>query len=93
MLLLPTIGFLIRDAVKRNSTETEVKQLAKDIRELVESKNKDHKEIVETIKEIRQRDEDVHQEITATMRLDREATDKRLRFIEEYWMKRGQQNN
>lgn len=31
----------------------------------------------------------VHTEILEQMRVDRESTDKRLRFIEEFWMRRG----
>lgn len=34
----------------------------------------------------------VHAEILEQMRVDRETTDRRLRFIEEFWMKQGRDN-
>lgn len=32
----------------------------------------------------------VHAEILEQMRVDRDATDRRLRFMEEFWMRKGQ---
>jgi hypothetical protein len=90
VMLIPGIVLLIRGAMKWNSTESQIKILVDDTRKLVESKEKDHAEIAQTMQNMAREEREVHNEIIAQLRNDRDATDKRLRFIEEYWMKRGQ---
>ena len=45
--------------------------------------------LVGDVRELVNSEEKVHAEILAQMRSDRDVTDKRLRFIEEFFMKRG----
>ena len=45
--------------------------------------------LIDTMKELIIDKDKVHSEMLAQMRIDREATDKRLRFIEEFWMRKG----
>lgn len=47
--------------------------------------------LCEDIKELVESKDRVHAEMLAQMRYDREATDRRLRFIEEYFMRAGRQ--
>lgn len=46
-------------------------------------------ELVKDVRELVGNEEKVHAEMLAQMRSDRDVTDKRLRFIEEFFMKRG----
>ena len=68
-LVIPAVVILIRGAIKWTRTEDRLCELVKDVRELVDSKER------------------VHSEMYAQMREDRAATDRRLRFLEERFMK------
>lgn len=46
-------------------------------------------ELVGDVRELVGNEEKVHAEMLAQMRSDRDVTDKRLRFIEEFFMRRG----
>lgn len=46
-------------------------------------------ELVADVRRLMQDKDKVHAEMLTQMRLDREATDKRLRFIEEFFMRKG----
>lgn len=45
--------------------------------------------LIEGVRKLVEDKDKIHHEILETMRNDREATDRRLRFMEEYWMKKG----
>jgi hypothetical protein len=75
IICLPTLAFVIRATIKWTRVEAKLEELTKDMRDLVEAKDK------------------VHTEIVAQMNRDREATDKRLRWLEEYLWKRGSRPN
>lgn len=47
--------------------------------------------LIEDVKELVQDKGKVHAELLEQMRVDREATDRRLRYIEEFWMAQGRQ--
>ncbi len=46
-------------------------------------------QLVDDVRQLMQDKDRVHAEMLAQMRLDRDATDKRLRFIEEFFMRKG----
>lgn len=46
-------------------------------------------ELVDDVRLLMQGEDRVHSEMLAQMRIDRDATDKRLRFIEEFFMRKG----
>ena len=71
VLLIPTLAFMIRGAVRWTHVEDKLSTLVEDIHQLVADKDKTHAEML------------------SQMRLDREVTDKRLRYIEEYFMEQG----
>lgn len=48
------------------------------------------KTLVDRVGELMTDKDRVHAEMLEQMRVDRDATDRRLRFIEEFWMKKGQ---
>lgn len=45
--------------------------------------------LVDDVRELISDKDRTHQEILEQMRVDRDATDRRLRYIEEWWMDRG----
>jgi len=45
--------------------------------------------LVDDVRQLVADKDKVHAEILEQMRLDRDNTDRRLRFIEEFWMQRG----
>ena len=45
--------------------------------------------LVDDVRQLVADKDKVHSEILEQMRVDRENTDRRLRFIEEFWMKMG----
>jgi hypothetical protein len=45
--------------------------------------------LVEDVRELIADKDKVHAEILEQMRVDRDATDRRLRYIEEFWMDNG----
>lgn len=90
VIAIPLLVFAIRGAVKWTRTEGQVMQLIATVRELVQSKEGTDKKLTDGIKEVVSEQTSVHREMYEQMRVDREATDKRLRFIEEYWMQSGQ---
>lgn len=45
--------------------------------------------LIEDFREMMTDKDKMHGEILEQMRVDREATDRRLRFIEEFWMQKG----
>lgn len=49
-------------------------------------------ELVDDVRQLVADKDKVHAEILEQMRLDRDNTDRRLRFIEEFWMQRGRDN-
>lgn len=92
VLLIPAIVLLVRIAIAWSRTDTAFKQSAKSIEKLVADNKEEHSKLSGAMNEIVQQQGDIHREIYEQMRHDRDATDRRLRFIEEYWMKRGQGN-
>lgn len=70
-LLVPTLWFMVRGAIKWTKVEDKLGTLIDQMKIMVMDKEKTHREMLET------------------MRLDREATDRRLRYIEEFWMSQG----
>jgi len=70
ILLLPTLGLVLRITIRWTRTEDRLSTVIDDVKELISSQDK------------------VHAEMLAQMRLDRDATDRRLRFLEE-WIMRG----
>lgn len=82
MLLIPALVILIRGAIKWTHAEDKLGQLVEDVRKLVEDKEKAHSELAMSMNK-------VHAELLEQMREDRRATDARLRFIEEAWMRNG----
>ncbi len=89
-LAVPAIVLMIRGAVKWTNTENEVKQLVDQVRELVADKKETEQNMAQQVNRIVGDQGKIHSEIYEQMRIDRDATDRRLRFIEEYWMKKGQ---
>lgn len=71
IILIPAVVIMIRGAIKWTRTEDRLGELVRDVRELVESKDR------------------VHTEMYAQMREDRAATDRRLRYLEEWFMGKG----
>lgn len=71
-----------RGSIKRNRTEAErwqktedaLSELTKDMKELVESKDK------------------VHVAMYDQMKIDRDATNQRLRYLEEFWITLGRKS-
>jgi hypothetical protein len=71
ILLIPLIRMAWLAMVRWISTETQLKQLVKDVGTLVENQDT------------------VHSAIYKQMQIDREATNTRLRYLEEYFMNHG----
>lgn len=74
LILLPTLGFALRGAIKWAKIESKVDRLIVDLRELVIDKDKVHMHMVEQ------------------MKADRDATNQRLRWLEEHLWKRRNDN-
>jgi hypothetical protein len=70
-LLIPTVVFLVRGAIKWTRVESKLDHAISELSEIAADKDR------------------VHHEIYVQMREDRTATDKRLRWLEEYLWKRG----
>lgn len=68
-VLSTLLAVLIRSVQKQTRTEDRVGELASDVKELVEQKDRTHEAMLNQ------------------MRSDRDATDRRLRFMEEYFMR------
>lgn len=83
VLIIPLLVIAFRGAIKWTKVEDKLDTLVTQITKLVEDKEKTHAEI--RSEELR-----MHAEILEQMRADRDATDRRLRFIEEWFMKQGQ---
>ena len=62
--------------------------LAKLIRRVTQAEDKVNNIAVDVLDVIKNED-NVHAAILEQMKFDRDATDKRLRFMEEYWMNSG----
>lgn len=90
VLLIPAIRIMLRGAAKWTKTEGQVSALVDKMDEIVEGKQRDHEELAGHMREMANNETNVHREILEQMRVDRDATDRRLRFIEEFWMRRGQ---
>lgn len=90
VLCIPLIVIALRGMRKWTQTEEKLKELVDDVRELVASKKADHEALAMQMHRNSEAEKVVHGEILAQMRTDREATDRRLRFVEEYWMRKGQ---
>jgi len=90
VLAIPALVLLVRAAIKWTKTDDRLEKLVEDVSELVRDKEKAHKELADAMQNVVTEQNEVHKEMYAQMRTDRSATDTRLRFIEEYWMKRGQ---
>jgi hypothetical protein len=86
ILLIPTIGLMIRLVVKWTKAEGKLEELARDMSELVKDKDQTHKEMLSQMRTDRQ-------EMLAQLREDRTATNKRLRWLEEnVWSRKGGNN-
>jgi Fic family protein len=92
VLLIPALAMIIREAVRRARTESKIENLVTAVENIVKLKETEHEAIVGEIKSVVTNEKNIHKEIVDQMRMDREATDKRLRFIEEYWMREGRGN-
>lgn len=82
VLLIPTLIFIVKGAMKWTRVEDRLGSLVDAVQHLVADKDRVHNEIVA-------REDKIHAEILETIRLDRDATDRRLRFIEEAWMRQS----
>lgn len=89
-LVIPSLAIMIRGAIKWTKTEEQVKQLVSSIAELVIDRKEADQKMADQIQRVVEDQGKIHNEMYEQMRLDRDATDRRLRFIEEYWMRRGQ---
>lgn len=49
-------------------------------------------ELVDDVRALVEDQDKTHAELLALMRSDREGFDRRLRFVEEFWMSRGREN-
>lgn len=82
VLIIPALALMVRAAVKWTRTESELGNLVDDFKTLVVNESKVHGEILETVRQNREASDN-----------QMDSLDKRLRFMEEYWMKRGISNN
>lgn len=80
VLLIPILVFIVRGAIRWTHVEDKLTTLIGSVEKLVSDKDRAHAEL-------RADENRMHAEILEQMRLDREATDRRLRFIEEAWMR------
>lgn len=80
-IIVPAMILAIRSAIKWARLESKVEEVIKDVRELVDNKDKTHKEIIESM-------ERSYSSLINQISFDRDATNKRLRYLEEnYWGK------
>jgi hypothetical protein len=89
VLLLPALAIMVRGAVKWTRTEDKLSVLVEKVTELTTDKDRVHTELLAHIQAGQRSDAEAHRELLEQMRTDRDATDRRLRFIEEFWMVRG----
>lgn len=89
-LFIPVIALLIRGAVKWTQTEGQVAELVTGVKQLVDKKEEDHKEITAMIHDVVVEQTSVHKEMSDSWRRAQDNLDERLRFLERYWMQRGQ---
>lgn len=71
VIVIPLLVFAFRAAIRWKGIEDDLKDIAKDLKEIVDDKNR------------------VHAELSAQMRDDRNATNQRLRWLEENLWKHG----
>lgn len=71
VLLIPTLIFIVRGAIKWTRVEDRLGTLVEQVQHLISDQDQ------------------VHAQLLEQMRVDRENADRRLRFVEEYWMLRG----
>jgi biopolymer transport protein ExbB/TolQ len=89
-ILVPMAALVLRVVIKATKRDDQIEQLVADVKELVSTSQDAEKENADAMKTVVKEQGRIHSEIYEQMRVDRDATDKRLRFLEEYWMKRGQ---
>lgn len=77
VILVPSVGFMIRGAIKWTRVEDKLEQLIARVDTIVADKDKIHSELVATMRDDRRM-------VADQMRMDRDATDKRLRWLEEH---------
>lgn len=82
VLIIPALVLMVRAAIKWTKTESALENVVEDFKELVKNESKVHGEILETVRQNREASDN-----------QMDSLDKRLRFMEEYWMKRGIGNN
>jgi len=92
VLVVPAIAILIRGAIKWNGVEQQLEHLVSRVSELVMDQDKTHESILERMSNEQIDNSRTHRAILEQMRLDRDATDKRLRFIEEFWINQGRRS-
>jgi low affinity Fe/Cu permease len=90
VLVIPAIVVLIRGVVKWTRAEERLSDLVDKVAVIAIEKEKAHSEVLTLISHNKANDGETHRELLEQMRIDREATDHRLRFIEEFWMQQGQ---
>lgn len=79
VVIVPSMVLAIRSAVKWARLESKVEEVVTDLKELVDNKDTTHREIVNNM-------EKMYTALINRMSSEREATDKRLRYLEErYW--------
>lgn len=89
VLLIPALVVLVRGAIKWTRTEDKLSNLVEDVTQLVANKDATHADLVQQMTKNTEAEARVHAEILEQMRVDRQATDRRLRYIEEFWMEQG----
>lgn len=82
VLIIPALVLMVRTAIKWTKTESALENIVEDFKDLVKNESKVHGEILETVRQNREASDS-----------QQDSLDKRLRFMEEYWMKRGIGNN
>lgn len=84
-VLIPLVVVLVRGATKWTRVEAKLDHAVDQLKKIVEDKDKTHHEIYDQLTRNTQ-------EVYAQMREDRVATDRRLRWLEEFLWKRGNNN-
>lgn len=74
ILIIPLVAFLFRGIIKWTRVEDRLGDIAQDLKEIVEDKERIHKAIYDE------------------MKADRQATDRRLRWLEEWHMRHGERS-
>lgn len=91
-ILVPTLILMIRGAVKWTKVEDKLGQVADKIGDLVKDKDKTHSDLLAAINDKQAGNDKIHSEMLEQMRQDRDATDRRLRYIESFWMEEGRKS-